>query len=174
MKFSNILAAGSIIVASTIGASAATLTGDDVTLSISEFGFSQTATVGAGSEFFAGNVSWDVDFGADGDELLVSVLNNFGTFGITSFEISSLDFSGGELLTGFSNLFSQLANITVSTTSSSILFSFDNGPVTSGTVLSGKFDTSSTAPVPLPAGAWMLLTALGGLAVTKRRRTRSA
>ena len=172
MKLTNTLAAFSILTLSALGVNAATLTGDDVTLEISDVGFSQTVTVGAGTDFTANAVSWDVDFGADGDELNVSVIGDFPSFGATSFELSSLDFSGGEFLTGFANLFSQLQNTSFSLTDSSILFTFDDGPVTNGTVLSGRFETA--APIPLPAGVWLLLTSLGGLAVVKRRKRHTA
>ena len=49
------------------------------------------------------------------------------------------------------------------------LFNLDFGATGRGDTLGGLIDNVSIAPVPLPAGALLLLTAIGGIAVARRR-----
>lgn len=169
MNILKLLAASATFAAAATVSHAATLTGDDVTLTISDIGFSQTATVGAGFDFVVGSVSWDLDSGAAGNELSIDVDGSFSTFGATSFELSGLDFSDGELLVGFSDIFSQMANTVVTFTANSLLVSFTDGAVTDGVGFSGVFDTAPPA-VPLPAGLPMIASGLALMGFLGRRR----
>jgi hypothetical protein len=57
------------------------------------------------------------------------------------------------------------------TVSTAGLFNLDFGATGREDTLGGLIDNVSIAPVPLPAGALLLLTAIGGLAVARRRTT---
>ena len=164
------LAVSAVVAAAAATAShAATLTGDEVTLTIADIGFSESTTVGAGVDFVVGSVSWDLDAGADGNELIVDTDGTFAGFGATSFELTGLDFSGGEILVGFSDIFSQMADTVVTFTADSLLVTFIDGPVDDGVTFSGVFDTRPTA-VPLPAGLPMIASGLALLGFLGRRR----
>jgi hypothetical protein len=51
------------------------------------------------------------------------------------------------------------------------LFNLDFGATGRPDTYGGLIDNVSIAPVPLPAGALLLLTAFGGLAVARKRKT---
>jgi len=54
------------------------------------------------------------------------------------------------------------------------LFDFDNSsPADNGGGTTGGNGGGTTAPVPLPAAGWLFLSALGGLAVLRRRRNKA-
>jgi hypothetical protein len=61
-----------------------------------------------------------------------------------------------------------IATFTVATAG---LFNLDFGATGRADTYGGLIDNVSIAPVPLPAGAVLLLTALGGLAVARKRKT---
>jgi hypothetical protein len=61
-----------------------------------------------------------------------------------------------------------VATFTVATAG---LFNLDFGATGRADTYGGLIDNVSIAPVPLPAGAVLLLTALGGLAVARKRKT---
>lgn len=150
---------------------AATLTGDDVTLDVAEIGYSSTTTVGAGDEFTIGAISMDVD-ATPGDELMISSTADLAGLGVTTFELSDLDFSGGEILVGFVVTFSQLANVVVTFTQDSLKITFDDGAITEGVVLEGMLVTTSldTPAVPLPAGLPLVASGLALLGFMGRRK----
>ncbi len=169
MKTFKLLAASAALATLATVSQAATLTGDEVTLTIADIGFSESTTVGAGFDFNVGSVTWDLDAGANGDELIVDTSGSFPFFAATSFELTGLDFSGGELLVGFSDVFSQMANTVVTFTTDSLLVTFTDGPVADGVTFSGTFDTAPSA-VPLPAGLPMIASGLALLGFLGRRR----
>lgn len=172
--------AGSFIVSLIAGAlllvgshsQAATLTGDTVGIALNASA-PGNSLVGAGVDLSIGAIDFDLDTGLNGDQLEISVRGSFNSLSSGSgnpltITFSDLDFSDGEVLTGFDNLFTVFADTTFSFTDNSLTFQMTDGPV-SGVVLSGTFVTSAVA-VPLPAAAPLLATALIGVFALGRRR----
>jgi len=155
---------------------AAPLTGDTVTLTLDQsplvpnlvpFG---TFEAGSGIDLTLGVFEFDVDAGAGGDGFVwTSGANGFVSAGsAVSLTLSGLDFSGGEVLTGFDLGVSTLTDLSVSTTASSVTFSWTNDSrVGPDTVLSGTYETS--AVIPIPASLPLLLGGLAGLGLVARR-----
>jgi hypothetical protein len=134
-------------------------------------GFGGTAVLGFGTNFDMAATAWEVTFqpGLSGDhdeaaEVWVGSSYVNGTFNISSFTLvgtinnklaqsgQTLSFSGGP--------FNYLALVDVTKTLFPTSSSFDG------------FDLNAVgvSPVPLPAGGLLLLTAIGGLAVARRRK----
>lgn len=149
---------------------AATLTGDEVTLDVADIGFSETATVGSGADFTIGYLSVDLDGGVNGDELIITSSNDLPALGVTSFELTGLDFSGGELLTGAVNAFSQLSIVNFAYTGTSLFVEFLDGPITAGVVMSGTYTTAPAPVVPLPAGLPLIASGVALLGFMGRRK----
>jgi len=168
---------------------AATLTGDDVAMTISNRlaagKIDRAYTVGAGyEENGLGAHRIDFDAGGAGDELMFTAAPGswcgFLTCsgGTTRIVFSDLDFGKGHVLAGF-ELFEAAFALSVDVISTdAIAFSFAEGAYSSpasGTFIAGRWLTRpETTPVPLPAAGWMLLAALGGLGVAGRLTRRRA
>jgi hypothetical protein len=171
------------------GVQAATLAGDTITVTLSDPAsnppaslFTNTALVGAGVDLTLGGVtSWDFNAGALGNEFVITVGGGsfpgfHGIGGTTTLTLSNLNFSGGEVLTGFS-VISSLFPVTVGPlTATSVAFTFNeasfSGPVT---FLDGDFITSPTVTVtPLPTALPLFATGLGALGLFGWRRKRKA
>ncbi|WP_395539699.1 VPLPA-CTERM sorting domain-containing protein [Neotabrizicola sp. sgz301269] len=152
--------------------------GDSVDFSLDSNGSPQitsTFTAGNGVDYSIGYHTLDVNVGGTNQLLLtVSPGSYCGVFcagGVASFVLSGLDFVGGELLTGFT--VTGAASIFQSFTildGHSIAFNFsDSGFSTNNDIfVQGNFITAS--PVPLPAGAALMLTGLAALGGLRRYR----
>ena len=129
------------------------------------------AVVGSGNDLVLGNFAFDLNAGLAGDEF--TFFDNGGFFSDNiQIVLENLDFSGGEVLTGFQLAASSLSNLSVSTTANSVTFTFDDpgvGP-DSGPAISGKFLTAPAA-VPLPAGLPLLAASMAAISFLRRRKT---
>jgi hypothetical protein len=169
MPYKKIMLATAIAVSMIAGAgTAATLTGDEVVITFQPikvvFG---PFTVGAGIERTVGIITFDLNAGVGANEF--EFIDNGGSFaGSSSLVLSSLDFSGGAILTGFNLTSTSLTGLSWTFTDTSLTFSFDDavGP-NNGSAIRGQFATLSA--VPLPASLPMLAAALGGFAFLLRR-----
>jgi hypothetical protein len=161
-------------------ASASTLTGDDVYMQIPGFG-NGMVTVGAGHDVMLGGTNFDLDAGPSGNMLHWNNREYESNFGVTSVVFGNMDFTDGSDLIGFLVSETQLTNLKVAVTASTLIFTFDaNGVLEKGKkVIAGTYLTSGgivsqqpPSPVPLPASAPLLLAAAGGLALLRRRKSR--
>jgi hypothetical protein len=167
---------------------AATLQGDIVTLA------EPTGTIGnylvsSGVDYSPGPLAhYDFSFGVLADHLRISfsepdlgstTTTFFGFYaiaGTSTITLSSLDFSGGEVLTGF-NVLSSIYPITVNIlTPHSLSLSWTEGgaftpPVT---FLEGEFVTSQAAATPLPGTLPLFAGGLGALGLLGWRRKKKA
>jgi len=163
--------AATAILALPISATAATLTGDTVTVTFNN-GRAQTFVVGQGSDATFGSTDFDLDGGGLGTEFLVNVARTFEIFGGgAGFTISDLNFSDGEILVGFDLTTTVFQDTVVSFTKDSLTIDFTDGPNGPDVVLAGTFITA-VAPVPLPAGMPLALAGFGLLGLLKRRQRR--
>lgn len=163
-------------------ASAATLTGDSIDFDIYAGGGVVDSyagiAVGAGVDHVQGAHDIDLDFntGSENDGFVMTLTPGsycgfwFCDDGTVELVFSDLDFSGGASLIGF-----DLTGHTITPTVTilgpdAIKFSFADSDYTSrnGLFFEGRFIT--TAAVPLPAGAILLLSALGMGGIAARRR----
>lgn len=156
---------------------AATLTGDNVTVTINDLnGFvaSNSGIVGDGTDVAIGLSLYDLNAGANNNEFVVSFDGSFCGLlncpGTTTIELTDLNFSGGESLIGFTLLSSVFTDVSWVTTATSILFTFADQPGI-GVMLTGRFDTGVSA-VPVPAALPLLASGLGALGVVGWRRKR--
>jgi hypothetical protein len=156
-------------------ASASVLTGDTILFQVNPGVVSATpATVGAGDDLVFANFRFNLDAGGAGDQFSWSSTPNAGALlNSTSIQISDLDFNDGSTLIGFDLFSTLLSGLVITTTSDSITFAYTTqemvGP---GLVLSGRFLTSAT--VPLPGTAPLLLVGIALLAAQSSRRKRGA
>ncbi|MEL6233974.1 MAG: VPLPA-CTERM sorting domain-containing protein [Pseudomonadota bacterium] len=107
------------------------------------------------------NVSIDVgDFGGDEDKMFLKAYNASGDM-IAKTKITLDEFA------------SDMLTLSVSTTEDikQVVFGSKNSPFPHSVYADNlAFDYAETAPVPLPAGAFLMLTALAGLGFVARRR----
>ena len=164
--------AGVMLLASMGPAQAATLTGDTVTVDIDSGLGVKSGLVGDGTDIQFGNALFDFNAGPNGNEFQLTANGSFPEFtspaGPLTILLSSLDFSGGEVLIGFTNLFSVFQNTSFSFTRNSLTFTMDDGPNGPDVILSGVFQTA----VPLPAALPLFGTGLAALGVIGWRRKR--
>jgi len=172
------LALATAVIFATTAIQAATLTGTTIT-QVDPTG-THNVLVGSGVDLTENGFDFNYDAGANGNEFVISTTNGGGFFGIYNFGVtdtitlSNLNFSGGEVLTGFTVL-SSVFPITVSgLTAHSVSLSWNegafNGPVT---FLDGEFDTAPVA-TPLPTALPLFATGLAGLGLLGWRRKRKA
>ena len=158
-------------------ASAATLNGDNVTLTFNPINFVRTGTVGAGVDITQGNFLFDFNTGVNGDGFDWSSLPDAGALaGSTGMTLSSLDFSGGAVLSGFQVAATVLSGLTFSFTDHTLSFFWTTDPNSfpgPGGIISGTFLTKA-ANVPLPAALPLALTGIGVLGAIARRKKRAA
>ena len=158
-------------------ASAATLNGDNVTLTFNPINVVRTGTVGAGVDITQLNFLFDFNTGVNGDGFDWSSLPFAGFLaGSTGITFSSLDFSGGAVLSGFHLAATVLSDLTITFTDHTLSFFWTTDPtahVGPGEILSGTFLTKA-ANVPLPAALPLALTGIGVLGAIARRKKRAA
>ncbi|WP_424967613.1 hypothetical protein [Dinoroseobacter sp. S375] len=115
---------------------------------VSPFG---SAAAGGTMDFTSAvtNLTFDIDGWNPGDSVTITAFDDLVALGSSTFTANGVvDFTG-------------FASIT------SLLF-VDNASAAAGVGYSTfEFDLADTAPIPLPAGGLLLLTALGGLALRK-------
>jgi hypothetical protein len=134
-------------------------------------GFGGTAVLGFGTTFGKNATVWEVTFapGLDDGHLEAADVYVGSSYVNGSFDISSFTLVGqisnslaqlGQTLSFSSGPYSYLALVDVTWTEYPGSSSFDG------------FDLNAVgvSPVPLPAGGLLLLTAIGGLAVARRRK----
>lgn len=175
----------------TVSAQAALLTGDAIDLRVhSTYGGATTAggqsfsaVVGSGSEGSTRDCCRTLvfDLGEDNGDTTFNVstrfedtINNGYRYGSASATVriylTGLDFSAGEILTGFSFGTNTDGAVVESFSDTGITFAYADGPFAAGlgnTFLSGTFETTT---VPVPAAAWLFGSALIGLAGIGRKR----
>ena len=158
-------------------ASAATLNGDNVTLTFNPINVVRTGTVGAGVDITQLNFLFDFNTGVNGDGFDWSSLPDAGALaGSTGMTLSSLDFSGGAVLSGFQVAATVLSGLTFSFTDHTLSFFWTTDPNSfpgPGGIISGTFLTKA-ANVPLPAALPLALTGIGVLGAIARRKKRAA
>lgn len=139
---------------------AATLTGDTITFDAPGATFASNDLIGAGVDWVDGTIEYDLDYGIEGDQLRIDTGSGCGEYacsGVTTLTFSDLDFSGGALLVGFNILSEPQLDVTALVIDGSTLqLSYTEGTVVPGNFLVGEY-VFDTAPVPLPAGAALLL-----------------
>ena len=176
-----LIATVAVLTFTSSGVQAATLTGDTIIASYP--GSPGAVLVGSGVDSSVGFIQFDYDAGALGDHLVISTNSSrfqtftgmFASSGTSTVTLSSLNFSGGETLIGFTVL-SSIYPITVNIlNSSSLSLSWTEGPSFSGggIFLDGQFITSAS-PVPLPAALPLFATVLAGGGLIAWRRKRKA
>ncbi len=145
--------------------SAAVLTGDSIDFTVAPAGIFSTppVVVGAGDDLVSIFYHFDFDAGPAGDQFLWSSIPSAGNLaGSNAITLSDLDFNDGSSLIGFDLFSTLLSGLTISVMPDSITFSHTStdmvGP---GTVLSGRFITTSTHQIPTPATAPLVLLAAG-------------
>lgn len=154
----------------------ATLNGDTVGIDINDGTVVTTALVGPGVDKTIAELEFDFNGGVNGDEFSLSAPRNFSSVsgGVPlKFTFDSLDFSGGEILVGFADLFSVFSNTVASVDNGKLIISFDDGAGSAGTIISGRYITAASQ-VPLPAGLPLLLSGFGALALMRRRKRAAA
>ena len=176
-----LLLATAILALTSSGVQAATLNGDTITFT--DPGGPHSVLVGAGVDFTVGAITYDFNAGSLGDQFVIGITTTTSACGLytcsgtTTLSLSNLIFSGGQVLTGFTVLSSQLP-ITINTlTPTSLSLSWTEAHVTGpATFLDGQFITapSSVSTVPLPTALPLFASGLVGLGLLGWRRKRKA
>lgn len=181
MRLASLLAVPALLAGLAMGSTesyAISLTGDSVKVELSttyagSYGV-KTAVVGPGYEFnYFGNQSIDVDFGAGGDELIIS--SAFLFCGIdacnptnkVTLSLTDLNF-GGPFTAA---ILSSIGNAFVSSISgTSVSFTWDDVSIPQGTYFVAKFTSGTPSSVPVPAALPLLATGLLALGALARRK----
>lgn len=178
------------LIAGAVGAglsavSAATLSGDTVTKTVFNNGssipaFNETFAVGPGVDNLDGNIGYDLNGAADGDRFVfhINPLTFAGVYlpsGLSEVIFSDLDFSGGEILTGFNVIDNGPLNAgyeVLSGSSFRIFWQEDDFTLATGErfFVADYLTEGSDAAVPLPAGGLLMVSGLAALGLARRRR----
>ena len=172
-----LLCAAAMMALAATSSNAATLTGDNVTVSYNGGEYVGSGVVGAGNDVQIGGGFHDLDAGVNGDVYQLSW--DAGFSGLVycdgrpaTITLSNLNFSGGAVLAGFTLLTSIFANTSISIGANSVTITFTEGGGGPGVVLSGQFVTRPNE-VPLPAALPLLAAGLGALGVVGWRRKKA-
>ncbi len=154
-------------------ASATLITGSSVIFQANPSVFGPvTATIGAGADVTSEYFLFDFNAGSGGD--VFSWISSPGAgnlAGSTSVALSDMSFVGGDTLTGFTLFSTVLSDLTWSTTTDSITFSYTStGLVGSGSILQGQYAVLEHA-VSEPGMLVMFALGLLGLAVFSRKKS---
>ena len=164
------------LLAEPMAANAGLLAGDSVDFAVDPSLFSITVPVVAGNDYDQddrGVFEFDFNAGANGDTFSWVAWDSGYLAGSTSFTLSSLAFDDSSALIGFDVLSSLLDGITVSTTATSLTVDYTSaGYIGPGTVLSGRYITTSS--VPEPGTLALLGLGLAGLGFTRQRKASGA
>ncbi len=185
MKRLQALVAGALMLAG-VQAGAATLVGDEISITQtlgSNFSVSDPTptVVSPGQETtldFINGPRFAIDIEATSISFSYLLSGTFGFGRPDSFlTFSGLDFQGGESIVGasFSSIVNanNLTDADLSFTSDSIRIILDGALFSTGGSFTVQLEPSTIAAVPVPAASLLLLSALGGVLVLKKRRRRS-
>ena len=155
-------------------ANAGVINGDAFTLTFNPIAFTRTGTAGAGDDIVQFLFLFDVNGGA-GNDVFTWISQGAGALaGSTSITVSDLDFTGGQVLSGFNIIGSPgLTGVTVSTTDHSFTFAFTNnssGSVGPGPIFSGSYVLRDSSAVPEPGSLALIGLGLAGLGFVRRKR----
>lgn len=153
---------------------ASLLPGDNVQMIYNPGAINVISAVGPGDEYSVGVFQFDFNSGPNGDVFAWSSVGNGFSANVTSITLSGLAFSDSSTLVGFDVLpTSWLSGVTVSTTPTSVVISFNPAPsnVGPGVILSGRYITT-TSNVAEPGTLALLSLGSLGLALTRRRAVR--
>jgi hypothetical protein len=150
-------------------AAAGIVTGDSVSLEFDPGNLAFNGTAGAGADIVVNNFRFDVNGGFSDDIFSWTSIPLAGSLaGTNTFTLSSLAFTGGEVLAGFNLWYTALSGVTFSTTANSLTVGYTStGFVGPGPILVGQYITRK---VPEPATLALFGLGLAGLGLGLRRK----
>ena len=168
-------------------AQSATLIGDLVAVNYNDSILTKnngSGIVGNGTDVTIGGGFFDFNAGAGGNQFNFSVSKKFCGVahcgGAIKLSLLDLNFSGGELLIGFTLLSTALKGLSFTFTSTSLIFFATEKKLKRGTVISGIFLTAPPpvdnipATVPIPAALPLLAAGLSAMGFMGWRRKRTS
>jgi multidrug transporter EmrE-like cation transporter len=161
------------LLAASVAAQAGLDTGSTVVFDLDAVNPPWSVEIKTGVDLTIGKFLLDFDTGANGDVFSWTssgaAVASMG--GNTSFVLSGLHFDDGSTLTGFELISSELTDLSISTTTTSLSVAFApvNSVGSSGTVFSGRYLTSAAA-LAEPSALALAGIGVAGLALMRQRR----